>query len=81
MGRPPHAHWDLRIIQPVLAPIRAVHQILVVHFVKSASTRDIISKVGDVNNVDPIEYRASKVTGTVKERYFIRAYFSKTIFL
>ena len=50
MGRPPHAHWDIRILQLVLALIRSVHQTLEVHIVESASTRDTISKVGDGTN-------------------------------
>ena len=71
MGRPSHTHWDLRIIQPVFAPIIAVHQTLEVHLFKAASTRDTISKVVDVTNAEHMEYRVTKVTGKVKEIYFI----------
>ena len=78
MGRFPHAHWSLRIIQPVISPIQAVHQTLEVHILKSASTRDTISKGGDVNNAEHMESKGPKVTGTVKERYFIKTYFSST---
>ena len=78
MGIPPHAHWSLRIIQPVLAPIQAGHQTLDVHLVKAASTRDTISKVVYVTNAEPMEYRGPKVTRKVKERHFVRTYFRKT---
>ena len=71
MGIPPHAHWDIRILHPVFFPIRAGHQTLEVHIVKSASTRDTISKVGDGTNAEPLEYIVPKVTGKFKERYFI----------
>ena len=53
-GRPPHAHWNLRIPQPVLAPIRAGRQTLEVHLFKSESTRYTISKVGYGTNVEPM---------------------------
>ena len=72
MQIPPHAHWDIRIIQPVLAPIRSGHQTLEVHLVEAPSTRDTISKGGDLSNAEPMESRGPKVTGTVKEIYFIR---------
>ena len=78
MGRPPHAHWSLRILHPVLASIRAVHQTLEVNLVKAASTRDNISKRGDGTNAEPMEYIGPNINGKVKERYLIRAYFSKT---
>ena len=45
-------------------------------FVKLASTRDTISKGGDGNNAEPMEYRGPKVTGNFKEGHFIRTYFS-----
>ena len=66
MGIPPHANWDLRILQPVLAPIQAGHQNMELHLVKAASTRDTISKGGDVTNAEPMESRGPKATGTVK---------------
>ena len=66
MGRPTHAHWDLRILQPVIAPIRDGHQTLDVNLVKSSSTRYTISKVGYVTNAEPMEYRGPKATGKVK---------------
>ena len=67
IGIPPHAHWDLSILQPVLAPIRAENQTLEVHLVKAASTRDTISKGGDVTNAEPMEYRGTKITVKVKK--------------
>ena len=79
MGIPPYAHWALRILHPVLAPISARHQTLEVHLVKSASTRHTISKGGDGTNAEHIEYRKPKVTGKVKEGHFISTYFSNTI--
>ena len=79
MGRPPHAHWDLRILQPVLSLIKTGHQNLEVNLVKSASTRDTISKGGYGTNAETMAYRGPKVTGTVKYRYFIRTYFIKTL--
>ena len=78
MGIPPHDHWDLRILQPVLDPILAGHNTLEVNIFKSASTRDTISKGVDETNAKPMEYRGPKVTGTVKERHLIRIYFSNT---
>ena len=66
MGRLPHSHWALRIIHIVLAPIRAGHQTMEAHIVKSDSTRDTISKGGDGTNAEHMESRGPKVTGTVK---------------
>ena len=54
MGIPPHDYWDLRILQPFLAIIRAGYQTLEVYLVKSASTRDTISKLGYGNNTEPM---------------------------
>ena len=65
-GRTSHDHWDLRILHPVLAPMRAGYQTLEVKFFKSASTRDTISKRGYGTNVEPMEYRGTRVTGKVK---------------
>ena len=79
MGITPQDHWDLSSLHPVLAPIRAGYQTLEVHVVKPASTRDTISKGGDGNNAEPMEYIGPKVTGTVKGKYFIRTYFINTI--
>ena len=76
MGRPPNAHWNLRILQPVLAPIRSGNQNLELHLVKAYSTRDTISKVGDGTNAEPMESRGPKITGNVKEIYCISAYLS-----
>ena len=78
MGRPPYDHWYICILNPVLAVIRAVHHTLEINLFKTASTRYTISKWVDVTNAEPMEYIEPKVTGTVKERYFIRTYFSKT---
>ena len=78
MRRPPRDHWYLRILQPVLALIKFGYQTLEVHLVKKASTRDTISKIIYGTNVELMEFRRPKVNGTVKERYFIRIYFSKT---
>ena len=78
MGIPRHAHWDLRIIHPVLSHIRAGHQTMEVYPVEVASTRYTISKGGYETNKEPMEYRGPKVTGTVKEIYFIKDYFSET---
>ena len=47
-------------------------------FVKAASTRDNISKVGYGTNAEPMESRGPSITGKVKERCFIRTYFNKT---
>ena len=46
------AHCDLQIIHPVLDPIRAGHQTLEVHILKSESTRDTISKGGYGTNAE-----------------------------
>ena len=66
MGRPPHAHWDLMIIQPVIDPVLYVHQTLELHLVKENSTKDTILKGGDITNEEPMESRGPKVTGKVK---------------
>ena len=65
IGRPPHAHWDLRIIHPLLEHIRAEYQTLEVHLFKADSTRDTISKGGDITNAEPMESKVTNVTGTV----------------
>ena len=77
MGRPLNYHWDLWILNPVPAPIRAIHQTMEVNIFKSASTMDTISKRGDGTNAEPMESRGKKVTGTVKEIFFIRTYLKK----
>ena len=79
MGRPPHAHWALRILKPVLSPLRAVYQNLEENLVKATSNIETIRKGGDRTNAEPMESRVPKTTGTVKDRYFIRTYFSKII--
>ena len=66
MGIPPHTHWYLQIIQPVISPMQAGYQTLEVYLVEVASTRDTISKGGDGPNAEPMESREPKVTGTVK---------------
>ena len=66
MVRPPHGHWDLRILQKVLALIRSGNQTLEAHIFEAASTRDNISKGGDGTNEEPMEYRGPNVTVTVK---------------
>ena len=66
IGRCPHAHWYLRILQPVLAPIRYGHQILEANIVKVDSTRENISKGGYGTHAEPMEYIGPKVTGTAK---------------
>ena len=68
MGRPPHDHWALRILQPVLSLIRYGHQTLELYLVESASNGDIISKGGDETNAESMESRRPKVAGTVKKR-------------
>ena len=78
MRSPQRAHCYFCIIQPVLALIRAGCHTLEVHLVKTASTRDTISKEGDGNNAELMESRGPKVTVMVKERYFSRNYFSNT---
>ena len=78
MGKPPNAHWDLRILQPVLALIRALYQTLEVHIVKAASTRDTISKGGYGTDAENMESRVPTVTGTAKEICFIRTQFINT---
>ena len=70
MGRPPHAHWGIWVLQTVLALIRAGCHTLEVHLVKTASTRDTISKVVDGTNAEPMEYRVPKVTGLVPSTNF-----------
>ena len=77
MGRPLHDHWDVRILQPVLSPIQAGYQAMEVNLVKTASTRDTISKGGNVNNAEPMEYREPKVTGKVKERNLSGPYLAR----
>ena len=64
--RPPHAHWDIQILQPVLAPIRAGHQTLELYIALEASTRDNISRVVYVTNAEPMEYIGPKATVKVK---------------
>ena len=66
IGRHPHTHWGICILQPVLAPIRAGNQTLEVHLVEAESTRDTISKVLDGTNLEPMEYRVPNVNGMVK---------------
>ena len=62
MKRSLHAQWDIWILHPVLALIQAENLTLEVQLVKSASTRDTISKERDGNNTEPMESRAAKVT-------------------
>ena len=78
MGRPPHDHWVLQVLQPGLSLIRYGHQTLEINLVNAASTRNNISKVVDETNAEPMEPRVPKVNGTAKEIYFIRAFFCKT---
>ena len=66
MGITLHAHWGLRVIQPVRAPIQAVYKNLEVNLVKSASTRDTISKGGYRTDAEPMESRGPKFNGTAK---------------
>ena len=72
MGRSPHGNWGLRILQSVIALIRARNQTLEVHLVESASTGETISKGVDETNAEPMESRGLKVTAKFKEIYFIR---------
>ena len=77
MDRPQHDHWDLWSLHPVLSPIRAGYQTPEVNLVEAASTRYTISKVGYGIDAEPMESRGTKVTGTIKEIYIFRAYFSR----
>ena len=68
IGKPPHAHWALHILQIVLVPTWAGHKTLEIHLVKSASTRDNISKGGYGTNSEPMEYIGPKVIVKAQER-------------
>ena len=78
MGRPPHAHWDIRVLQPVLDLIQTGYQNLEVYLVEAESTGGTISKGGYGTDAEPIESRLPKVDRKVKEIHFIRDYSRKT---
>ena len=78
MGRPPHAHWDICVLQPVLDLIQTGYQNLEVYLVEADSTGGTISKGGYETDAEPMESRVPKVARTVKDIYFIREYSRNT---
>ena len=78
MGRLPHAHWYIHILHTVIYLMRSGNKTLEIHLVKASSTRDTIAKGLYGNNAEPMEFIGTKVTGMIKERSFIRTYFSNT---
>ena len=65
MGRPPHDHWDIWILQPVLSPIWSGYHTLD-HLIKEASSRNNISNGVDVTDAEPMDTRWPNVTGTAE---------------